>query len=657
MANRHVLATRMLALAMLIVLTVGGVSANAAGQTKSSTGYVSYSGTRSQSRTFTAPAGAHVSLKLTWRNTAADLHLTVRGPDGTVITAARRTIRPQTASFAVPEAQTYTAVVKAMSGHSHYTLDVSVVRNHAPTAVADTTSTTQGAAVTVNPLANDSDPDGDALSLTNVGAAANGTVAKGSAGAVTYSPAAGFTGSDWFSYTVCDNRTPSACASSTVTVTVAPTVTPPPNALRWAPPALTNPVTITLPATGDQTLNLDNSRDYLIRYPAVRRVGELHLIGGRNIVIIGGASTIAPHTGIGVRNIQISDKPGVMDGRVIHIEGLDIDGSGGGEADGIGIGAPSAIVQIENVRLTGLIGHLSSTHADVIQTWGGVKQLRVYDLTGASHYNNLYLRRENSPLGPAIGPVTLDHVNLFGYVNPAGWDIPSTLRAFSVGTQPADTDCDGKGHCGPSNPDSATNCQLSSPMTLNQFYGAPPGRLAAALHVADGLRRGGGMPVRAVGRRSERLLAGAHRPHHRGDAAGTAAGRRLRAGRFGRRRVRVARVPVVPSRRAVALHGAAARFVRSGYELGGGAVSVTVTVLVTVLGGDVWVWVIVCVPPVITVVCAPPLLSPATSTPTSTPITRAATIPATASAIRGEVHPSFDGAGGGGGPGCGGGGW
>src|SRR3954447_7233943 len=96
---------------------------------------------------------------------------------------------------------------------------------------------------------------------------------------------------------------------------------------------------------------------------------------------------------------------------------------------------------------------------------------------------------------------------------------------------------------------------------------------------------------------------------------------------------------------------------RFGYELGGGAVSVTVTVLVTVLGGDVWVWVIVCVPPVITVVCAPPLLSPATSTPTSTPITRAATIPATASAIRGDVHPSFDGAGGGEGPGCGGGGW
>src|SRR3954454_5591611 len=95
---------------------------------------------------------------------------------------------------------------------------------------------------------------------------------------------------------------------------------------------------------------------------------------------------------------------------------------------------------------------------------------------------------------------------------------------------------------------------------------------------------------------------------------------------------------------------------RFGYELGGGAVTVSVTVLVTVLGGDVWVWVIVSVPPVITVVWPPLLLSPAASTPTSTPITSAAIIPATASAIRGDVHPSFDG--GDGGPGRGdGGGW
>jgi hypothetical protein len=244
--------------------------------------------------------------------------------------------------------------------------------------------------------------------------------------------------------------------------------------LPWAPPTLSNPITIRLPNSGNVSLNLNNADDYIIKYPTVRRVGETQLIGGRNIVIIGGASTIGPHKGTQTRNIQLSDKPGVKDGRVIHIEGLDIDASGGGQADGIGIATPSAIVQIENVRITGLIGHLSATHADVIQTWGGVKALRMYDVTGASRYNDLYLRRENSPLGPPIGPVTLDHVNMFGYVNPSGWDVHSTIRALAIGTQPANNDCDSDHQCGAANPDSSTNCKLTSPVTLTDFYGISP---------------------------------------------------------------------------------------------------------------------------------------------------------------------------------------
>ena len=243
--------------------------------------------------------------------------------------------------------------------------------------------------------------------------------------------------------------------------------------LDWAPPVLRDPVTINLPATGTVRLNLDNARDYIIRYPDVRRVGGLTLRGGRNIVIIGGASTLPPNCGKGHRNIQIKDKPGVMDRRIIHIEGLDIDGSGGGEGDGIGIGAPSAIVQLENDRITGLIGHLSSSHADVIQTWGGVKQLRIDHLTGASHYNNLYLRRENSPLKPGDASVVLDNVNLFGYVNPPGWDEHTTLRAIAIGTQPPNGSCDGH-LCGPPNPRDPVNCQVPGSVVLNNVYADPP---------------------------------------------------------------------------------------------------------------------------------------------------------------------------------------
>ena len=468
MATRHVKAMRVCALAVLAVLAVGAVSASASTTTKTFSGTVSVSGTRAILHSFSAPAGATVSIKLSWSTSAADLYLTARTADNTLIVANRTADRPKLLSFVAPTTGTYGARVRAQSGSSSYSLSVSVTSNSAPTAQPDTASTTAGQAVTITPLANDSDVDGDALTLKSVTTAAGGSVVKGSSGQVTYTPAAGFSGNDSFGYTVCDDRSPSLCSSSTVSVSVAPAVVSG-SGLRWAPPTLTNPITINLPANGSVNLNLDNARDYVIKYPSVRRVGELFVHGGRNIVIVGGASTIAPHAGTGVRNIQLSDTTGVMNGRVIHIEGLDINGSGGGEGDGIGIGTPSAIVQLENVRITGLIGHLHSTHADVIQTWGGVKALRMYNVTGSSHYNNLYLRRENSPLSPAIGPVTLDHVNLFGYVNPSSWDIPATIRAMSIGTQPADNDG------GPSNADSSTNCQLSNGVTLNDFYGDPPG--------------------------------------------------------------------------------------------------------------------------------------------------------------------------------------
>ena len=494
MANRHAWAVRIGVLAPLVAVLLLVASATAgtpSGHTYK--GRVSASQNPRNWHDFNASAGDTVSARLNWWSRAANLQLVVFRPDGTVIAAARNgAVHPKAVSFIVPVGGAYRAAVTAASGRSGYRLVVTTTSNDPPTATPDAATLMHDTTVTIHPLANDSDPNGDGLTLQSVGSPSNGSVVQNAGGAVTYTPNPGFTGNDSFGYTVCDTRTPSACSDSQVDLSVTATVPPSSTGLRWAPPTLVNPITIPLPATGDVSLNLDNSRDYVIRYPSQRRVGGLQLTGGRNIVIIGGASTVAPHTGVGVRNIQISDKPGVMDGRIVHIEGLDIDGSGGGQADGIGIGAPSAIVQIENVRITGLIGHLSATHADVIQTWGGVKELRLYNVTGASHYNSLYLRRENSPLGPPIGPVTLDHVNIFGYVNPSSWDVSSTLRAISIGTQPAGSDCNARAKCGPPNADSSTNCQLSSPMVLNDFYGAPPvGKLQRFMWPTNSMDRAG----------------------------------------------------------------------------------------------------------------------------------------------------------------------
>jgi hypothetical protein len=52
-------------------------------------------------------------------------------------------------------------------------------------------------------LANDVDPDGQALTITAVGNAVNGFVSL-SAGTITFTPGAGFTGLASFTYTVSD---------------------------------------------------------------------------------------------------------------------------------------------------------------------------------------------------------------------------------------------------------------------------------------------------------------------------------------------------------------------------------------------------------------------------------------------------------------------
>jgi hypothetical protein len=94
--------------------------------------------------------------------------------------------------------------------------------NHAPVANPNALSTPKDQAAQITAaklLANDIDVDGDTLTLTGVSAtsAAGGTVTLG-AGVVTYTPAAGYAGSDSFTYAISDAR--GGIASGTVTATV-----------------------------------------------------------------------------------------------------------------------------------------------------------------------------------------------------------------------------------------------------------------------------------------------------------------------------------------------------------------------------------------------------------------------------------------------------
>ncbi|HET7728173.1 MAG TPA: Ig-like domain-containing protein [Candidatus Limnocylindrales bacterium] len=96
--------------------------------------------------------------------------------------------------------------------------------NRPPFAVDDTASTSAATPVTVDVLANDTDPDADALDVLTAGPAANGAAVVNADNTVTYTPNGGFSGTDTFSYTVSDG---SLDDTGTVTVTVAPA--PPPN--------------------------------------------------------------------------------------------------------------------------------------------------------------------------------------------------------------------------------------------------------------------------------------------------------------------------------------------------------------------------------------------------------------------------------------------
>ncbi|MGV0786908.1 Ig-like domain-containing protein [Mycolicibacterium sp. XJ2] len=83
--------------------------------------------------------------------------------------------------------------------------------NQSPAAGVDAITTSEDTDVTIAVLDNDTDGDlhaGDVLTVTDYTQAGNGTVTLNANGTFTYSPNAGFVGTDTFSYTVSDAASP-----------------------------------------------------------------------------------------------------------------------------------------------------------------------------------------------------------------------------------------------------------------------------------------------------------------------------------------------------------------------------------------------------------------------------------------------------------------
>jgi hypothetical protein len=147
--------------------------------------------------------------------------------NGTVIINADKTLTyTSNAAFVGSDTFTYT-ISDGAGGTATATVSVTVsaAANTPPVAVNDSASATTAVARVITVLANDTDADGNTLTVTGATIPANGTVVINANNTVTYTSKAGFVGSDTFNYIVSDGKGETAAASVTVTVAAATTST------------------------------------------------------------------------------------------------------------------------------------------------------------------------------------------------------------------------------------------------------------------------------------------------------------------------------------------------------------------------------------------------------------------------------------------------
>lgn len=148
-----------------------------------------------------------------------------------------------TPGYSGPDSFTYT-VTDRNGNEITSTVNVTVpdTVNYAPTTMPDSATTLENTAVLVDVLANDTDPDGDTLTLQEVGSAMHGTVQIVGT-QVQYTPTKDYFGTDSFTYTVSDGNGEVITETVTITVTDVNLAPTPVNDTASTPEV--TPVTIT----------------------------------------------------------------------------------------------------------------------------------------------------------------------------------------------------------------------------------------------------------------------------------------------------------------------------------------------------------------------------------------------------------------------------
>jgi VCBS repeat-containing protein len=183
---------------------------------------------------------------------------------------------------------TITVTVSDGTAEARETFKVTVLAvNQAPTAATDSYSVAAGQTLIVpaasGVLANDTDAESSSLQAEVVTGPAHGTLDLRPDGGFTYTPTAGFAGTDTFTYRASDGAAVSSPATVTITVSAAPTAAP----SRCAPRATVNVTTAVVGGKLQATveaLPLDsrtNNRLKELRFGALQN-GKV-TIGGQQI--------------------------------------------------------------------------------------------------------------------------------------------------------------------------------------------------------------------------------------------------------------------------------------------------------------------------------------------------------------------------------------
>jgi LPXTG-motif cell wall-anchored protein len=131
--------------------------------------------------------------------------------------------------FSGTDTFTYT-ITDGNGGTDTATVTVTVTpsgTNNDPAAADDAATTDEDTPVVISPLDNDTDADGDTLTMQSVTQPANGTVVINGDGTVTYTPDPNYNGTDTFTYTITDGNGGTSTATVTVTVTTGVSNNPP----------------------------------------------------------------------------------------------------------------------------------------------------------------------------------------------------------------------------------------------------------------------------------------------------------------------------------------------------------------------------------------------------------------------------------------------